>query len=71
MSPERMNSEDYSYPSDIWSLGLILYELATGQYAYSECKTFLEMRETILSIDTPKLPDDGTFSEEMIDFVDK
>jgi serine/threonine protein kinase len=32
MSPERMNSEEYSYPSDIWSLGLIVFEMAMGQH---------------------------------------
>ena len=36
MSPERMNSEDYSYPSDVWSLGLIIYEMATGEFCYPE-----------------------------------
>lgn len=34
MSPERINSAGYSYPADIWSLGLSLVELATGKYPY-------------------------------------
>ena len=34
MSPERMNSEKYSLTADIWSLGLIIYELATLNKAY-------------------------------------
>lgn len=32
MSPERINSESYSYPSDLWSLGLVLATLALGQF---------------------------------------
>ncbi|KAG5181978.1 kinase-like domain-containing protein, partial [Tribonema minus] len=32
MSPERINSESYSYPSDIWSLGLVLVTLALGYF---------------------------------------
>jgi serine/threonine protein kinase len=32
MSPERINSETYSYPSDIWSLGLVLVTLALGYF---------------------------------------
>ena len=32
MSPERISGKEYSYPSDIWSHGLFLYELATGIY---------------------------------------
>ena len=71
MSPERMKTDEYSYPSDIWSLGLIIYEFATGHYAYPECKTIIEMRETMMYMNPPSLPNDGTFSDEMIDFVDK
>ena len=69
MSPERMNSETYTYPSDIWSLGLIIYEMAMGEFWYPECKTFIEMRETVLNTDPPKLPEDGTFSEGMQNFL--
>ena len=31
MSPERIKNDPYSYMSDIWSLGLVLQECATGQ----------------------------------------
>ncbi len=34
MSPERINNESYSFPADIWSLGLALIECATGTYPY-------------------------------------
>jgi serine/threonine protein kinase len=29
MSPELLSGQPYSYPSDIWSLGIMLYELMT------------------------------------------
>ena len=29
MSPERALGQDYSYASDIWSLGMVIYEMAT------------------------------------------
>jgi serine/threonine protein kinase len=31
MSPERLKGEDYGPAADIWSLGLVLLELATRQ----------------------------------------
>jgi serine/threonine protein kinase len=34
MSPERISNEQYSFPADVWSLGLALIECATGQYPY-------------------------------------
>lgn len=30
MSPERLDGSFYSFPSDIWSLGIIIYEMVTG-----------------------------------------
>eukprot|EP00469_Lotharella_globosa_P019170 CAMPEP_0167816010 /NCGR_PEP_ID=MMETSP0112_2-20121227/3349_1 /TAXON_ID=91324 /ORGANISM="Lotharella globosa, Strain CCCM811" /LENGTH=861 /DNA_ID=CAMNT_0007715511 /DNA_START=63 /DNA_END=2649 /DNA_ORIENTATION=+ len=32
MSPERIKSDDYAYNSDIWSLGLVALEMATGEF---------------------------------------
>jgi serine/threonine protein kinase len=30
-----MQGLNYNYSSDLWSLGLVLYELSTGKYPYS------------------------------------
>ena len=30
MSPERLDGKEYSFSSDIWALGMIVYELVTG-----------------------------------------
>ncbi|RAL41280.1 hypothetical protein DM860_010074 [Cuscuta australis] len=35
MSPERIRNENYSYPADIWSLGLALFECGTGEFPYT------------------------------------
>ena len=34
MSPERINGRQYSYKSDIWSVGLTLLEMASGRFPY-------------------------------------
>jgi serine/threonine protein kinase len=34
MSPERIRGDTYSFNTDIWSLGLLLLESATGRFPY-------------------------------------
>lgn len=43
MSPERIQRAPYSYSSDIWSLGLVLMEAATGVYPYPKHRTCIEV----------------------------
>lgn len=67
MSPERIKNQPYSYPSDIWSFGLVIMECATGLYPFHEHANCIEMAQTILDTDVPKLPV-GKFSPDLIDF---
>lgn len=71
MSPERILGNDYSYSSDVWSLGLIVYELATGQFPYLFSKYYIEHVDYILNQPDPTLPSDGVFSNELQDFITK
>lgn len=34
MSPERIQGKEHSFSTDIWSLGIIIYQIATGKYPY-------------------------------------
>jgi len=34
MSPERINGSDYSFNSDVWSLGIALWECASGRFPF-------------------------------------
>jgi mitogen-activated protein kinase kinase 3 len=56
MSPERIRNRPYSYASDIWSLGLVLMECATGRYPFHEHNNCIEVAQTILDADLPELP---------------
>lgn len=38
MSPERVKGEKHSFQTDIWSLGIIFYQLATLRYPYENEK---------------------------------
>lgn len=70
MSPERMEGEKYSYPGDIWALGLILIELATGEYPYPTSINYIEMLNYIKTTDSMSLIPD-IFSDELKDFLTK
>lgn len=72
MAPERISADSYSYPSDIWSLGLSLYECATGKYPYDSAETgevreFFALWSSIVKSESPKLP--SKFSIEFRNFV--
>ena len=36
MSPERISGTDYSFESDMWALGVALWECAVGKYPYGD-----------------------------------
>ncbi|XP_050734915.1 dual specificity mitogen-activated protein kinase kinase hemipterous-like isoform X3 [Eriocheir sinensis] len=74
MAPERIdppdpNKPDYDIRADVWSLGITLVELATGQFPYRDCRNDFEVLTKVLQDDPPSLPKDGTFSPEFCDFV--
>ena len=70
MSPERITGNKYSYSSDIWSMGLVIYELATGEEPYGGGDDFLTQITKIVEYDEPRL-DGNIFSKEFCDFIEK
>jgi serine/threonine protein kinase len=43
MAPELINKIGYSDKTDLWSIGLILYEMLYGQHPYDNCKNYDEL----------------------------
>eukprot|EP00003_Mantamonas_plastica_P030918 TRINITY_DN7826_c0_g2_i2.p1 TRINITY_DN7826_c0_g2~~TRINITY_DN7826_c0_g2_i2.p1 ORF type:complete len:600 (-),score=156.89 TRINITY_DN7826_c0_g2_i2:37-1836(-) len=74
MSPERIRGQEYSYDSDMWSLGLMVIELATGRFPYppeGEAKItgFFDLLDYIVEKPVPSLSTEDGFSSELCDFV--
>ena len=55
----------------MWSLGVTLVELATGEYPYKHCNNEFEVMITILQQEAPKLGDKIQFSDHFRTFVEK
>ncbi|XP_060710846.1 dual specificity mitogen-activated protein kinase kinase 7 isoform X1 [Hemiscyllium ocellatum] len=74
MAPERIDppdptKPDYDIRADVWSLGISLVELATGQFPYKNCKTDFEVLTKVLQEDPPLLPQSMGFSMDFQSFV--
>uniref|UniRef100_A0A8C6PZ77 Mitogen-activated protein kinase kinase 7 n=1 Tax=Nothobranchius furzeri TaxID=105023 RepID=A0A8C6PZ77_NOTFU len=74
MAPERIDppdptKPDYDIRADVWSLGISLVELATGQFPYKNCKTDFEVLTKVLQEDPPLLPVGMGFSPDFQSFV--
>ena len=69
-APEVLTVQDsnkgYSQPADIWSLGIIAYQMATGKTPYDEMNP-VEQIKAITNSEPPVLP--SQFSPDFRDFV--
>ncbi|XP_010248604.1 PREDICTED: mitogen-activated protein kinase kinase 3 [Nelumbo nucifera] len=69
MSPERIRNESYSYPADIWSLGLALFECGTGEFPYTSNEGPVSLMLQILDDPSPS-PAKYSLSPEFCSFID-
>ncbi|VAI51763.1 unnamed protein product [Triticum turgidum subsp. durum] len=67
MAPERISGQAHDCLSDIWSLGLIIVECATGKFPYPPRESFYELLEAVVDQPSPSAPADQ-FSEEFCSF---
>ena len=69
MSPERLTSEAYSYPADVWSLGMTIITMATGSFPLSTDDGYWGLVMHFNTQPSPNLPE--TFSATFRDFVSR
>ncbi|XP_055352452.1 dual specificity mitogen-activated protein kinase kinase 7-like [Paramacrobiotus metropolitanus] len=74
MAPERIcpadpNRPDYDIRADVWSFGISLVELATGELPYKNCKTDFEVLTRIIEDAPPSLPAHRGYSMDFCAFV--
>lgn len=67
LAPERCLEQEYCTKADVWSLGVISYELATGIYPF-QAKSFLAHYALLTDAPEPRL-DAVSFPEAACDFV--
>ena len=49
MSPERMEGGAYNFSSDLWSVGVTVYEMVTGGHPYPDTSNPIVLFEMIRS----------------------
>ena len=72
MAPERVmpaTSAQYDIRADVWSTGITLVELATGEFPYRGCTSEFEVLTQIMDAEAPKLPADGSYSLDFHSFI--
>lgn len=67
MSPEALKRNIYSVKNDIWSIGVIIYELLHGETPW-ECRTEKELMEKMVKVPV-RFPSSVRVSEELKDFI--
>ncbi|KAL4155886.1 hypothetical protein PRNP1_007987 [Phytophthora ramorum] len=67
MAPERISGAQYTCVSDVWSLGITLFSLATGAYPFTVDDGFFGLEEAICHDTLPPMP--NRFSPVCRDFI--
>lgn len=71
MGPERIkpdeNNRGYDVKSDVWSLGITMIEVATGEFPYDTWRNPFQQLKQVVDDPSPSLPE-AKFSAELCDF---
>ena len=72
--PERIDPKgdpgNYDVRSDVWSFGITMIEISTGEFPYQSWKTPFEQLRQVVMEDPPKLPE-NQFTPDYEDFINR
>jgi serine/threonine protein kinase len=71
MAPERINSQSYSFSSDVWAFALSVLTVAMGHFPYDEASGYWGLVRAIANEPSPNVKAVDGFSSEIIDFFDQ
>jgi len=69
MAPEVARGEDYKCKPDVWSLGIIVYELICGDPPLMSCTSIKETVTRLVNSDAPRIPAYQICSDQARDFL--
>mmetsp|Transcript_37678 Transcript_37678/g.86985 ORF Transcript_37678/g.86985 Transcript_37678/m.86985 type:complete len:493 (+) Transcript_37678:3-1481(+) len=69
MSPERINGEAYSTPSDVWALGLSIMTCALGRIPIKSDAGYWSLLKCVRDDPPPTLPEGGPWSDDFRDLI--
>lgn len=70
MAPERIDGQEYSYSSDIWSFGLSMMTLSLGRLPFDASGGFWRILQSVRDSAPPRLPQDQGWSKEYCNFIE-
>jgi serine/threonine protein kinase len=54
-----MKDEGYTEKADVWSFGMVLYELTTNTIPYSDCNNPMQIKDKLENKKTPSIPNEN------------